>query len=55
MPEPDRTPPLPELRVGHGYDLHRLEPLAPEGRGRPFVLAGILLPLLEMQKALGGG
>ena len=29
------------LRIGHGYDLHRLEPLAPEGVGRPFILAGI--------------
>lgn len=41
MPEPARTAPLPEIRVGHGYDLHRLEALPPEGRGRPFVLAGI--------------
>jgi 2-C-methyl-D-erythritol 2,4-cyclodiphosphate synthase len=30
-------------RIGHGYDLHRLEPLAPEGRGRPFVLGGVRL------------
>ncbi|MBL0870547.1 MAG: 2-C-methyl-D-erythritol 2,4-cyclodiphosphate synthase [Phycisphaerales bacterium] len=29
--------------MGHGYDLHRLEPLSPEGKGRPFVLGGILL------------
>ncbi|HMN96190.1 MAG TPA: 2-C-methyl-D-erythritol 2,4-cyclodiphosphate synthase [Phycisphaerales bacterium] len=29
------------LRIGHGYDLHRLEPLAPAGAGRPFVLAGV--------------
>jgi 2-C-methyl-D-erythritol 2,4-cyclodiphosphate synthase len=28
------------FRVGHGYDLHRLEPVAPQGPGRPFVLAG---------------
>ena len=41
MPEPARTAPLPEIRVGHGYDLHRLEAHPPEGRGRPFVLAGI--------------
>ena len=27
-------------RVGHGYDLHRLEPLAPSGMGRPLILAG---------------
>lgn len=31
------------MRIGHGYDLHRLEPLAPEGRGRPFVLGGVRL------------
>ena len=28
-------------RIGHGYDLHRLEPVAPAGAGRPFVLAGV--------------
>ncbi|MEE2971576.1 MAG: 2-C-methyl-D-erythritol 2,4-cyclodiphosphate synthase [Planctomycetota bacterium] len=28
-------------RIGHGYDLHRLEALPPEGRGRPFVLGGL--------------
>jgi 2-C-methyl-D-erythritol 2,4-cyclodiphosphate synthase len=28
-------------RIGHGYDLHRLEPIAPAGPGRPFVLAGV--------------
>ena len=28
-------------RIGHGYDLHRLEPHAPSGAGRPFVLGGI--------------
>jgi 2-C-methyl-D-erythritol 2,4-cyclodiphosphate synthase len=27
-------------RVGHGYDLHRLEPTPPAGAGRPFVLGG---------------
>jgi 2-C-methyl-D-erythritol 2,4-cyclodiphosphate synthase len=31
----------PAVRIGHGYDLHRLEPLPPKGRGKPFVLAGI--------------
>ncbi|GAB4548707.1 MAG: 2-C-methyl-D-erythritol 2,4-cyclodiphosphate synthase [Phycisphaerales bacterium] len=35
-------PPVP-LRIGHGYDLHRLEPLAPKGDGRPFVLGGLRL------------
>ncbi|MSQ90161.1 MAG: 2-C-methyl-D-erythritol 2,4-cyclodiphosphate synthase [Phycisphaerales bacterium] len=29
------------MRVGHGYDLHRLEPLAPHGTGKPFVLGGV--------------
>ncbi len=33
--------PEPPLRIGHGYDLHRLEPTSPEGRGRPFILAGV--------------
>lgn len=28
------------LRIGHGYDLHRLEPPPPAGAGRPFILAG---------------
>jgi len=31
----------PPLRIGHGYDLHRLEPLAPAGAGRAFVVGGI--------------
>ncbi|MEY4118648.1 MAG: hypothetical protein RLZZ116_1976 [Planctomycetota bacterium] len=35
------TSPLPPLRIGHGYDLHRLEPPPPAGAGRPFVLAGV--------------
>ena len=29
------------MRIGHGYDLHRLEPLPPSGKGRPFVLGGV--------------
>lgn len=37
------SPPPPPCRVGHGYDLHRLEPLPPEGHGKPFVLAGVRL------------
>ncbi len=28
-------------RIGHGYDLHRIEPVAPSGAGRPFVLGGL--------------
>lgn len=35
--------PQPAFRVGHGYDLHRLEALSPEGAGRPFVLGGVTL------------
>tara|TARA_Y100000589_G_scaffold76227_1_gene69971 strand:+ start:250 stop:777 length:528 start_codon:yes stop_codon:yes gene_type:complete len=31
----------PSIRIGHGYDLHRLEPLAPDGDGRPMVLGGV--------------
>ncbi|HZW10526.1 MAG TPA: 2-C-methyl-D-erythritol 2,4-cyclodiphosphate synthase [Phycisphaerales bacterium] len=29
------------MRIGHGYDLHRLEPLAPAGKGRPLVIGGV--------------
>ncbi len=29
------------LRIGHGYDLHRLEVQAPDGEGRAFVLGGV--------------
>lgn len=32
---------MPPLRVGHGYDLHRLEPIGSGGKGRPFVLGGV--------------
>lgn len=28
-------------RIGHGYDIHRLEPLPPVGNGRPLVLGGL--------------
>ncbi len=35
--------PSPPILVGHGWDLHRLEPLAPQGQGRPLVIAGIPL------------
>ena len=34
----------PPIRIGHGYDLHRLEPRPPHGSGRPFVLAGVEFP-----------
>ncbi len=32
---------LPHTRIGHGYDLHRLEPNHSPGGGRPFVLGGV--------------
>jgi 2-C-methyl-D-erythritol 2,4-cyclodiphosphate synthase len=35
--------PPPPFRIGHGYDLHRLEPIAPAGPGRPFILGTIVL------------
>lgn len=35
---------VPEMRIGHGYDLHRLEPIgAGPGAGRPLVLGGVRL------------
>lgn len=34
---------MQELRIGHGYDLHRLEPPPPAGKGRPLILAGVRL------------
>lgn len=43
MPPPT-NPPQPPFRVGHGYDLHRLEVQAPAGPGRPLILGGITLP-----------
>ena len=32
----------PGIRVGHGYDLHRLEPVPPAGDGKPMVIGGVL-------------
>lgn len=29
------------MRIGHGYDLHRLEPNGSDGAGRAFVLGGV--------------
>ncbi|MDP1662500.1 MAG: 2-C-methyl-D-erythritol 2,4-cyclodiphosphate synthase [Phycisphaerales bacterium] len=34
-------PVLPTVRIGHGWDLHRLEPIAPVGTGRPMVIGGV--------------
>lgn len=33
----------PALRIGHGYDLHRLEPNGPGGPGRPLIVGGVRL------------
>ncbi len=33
----------PNLRVGHGYDLHRLELRSPAGPGRPMIVGGVIL------------
>lgn len=37
------APNAPDLRVGHGYDLHRLEHLAPDGPGKPLIIGGVPL------------
>lgn len=39
-PDPHRAD-RPPFLIGHGYDLHRLEPVAPAGPGRPFVLGTV--------------
>src|SRR5262245_19840990 len=31
------------FRIGHGYDLHRLEPRPPAGQGRELVIGGVRL------------
>ena len=36
--------PISSFRIGHGYDLHRLEPHPPAGKGRVFILAGVEFP-----------
>lgn len=41
MPPPDGDRTTDPFRIGHGYDLHRLEPIAPAGAGRPFILGGV--------------
>jgi len=32
-----------DIRVGHGYDLHRLEPRPPAGQGRDVIIGGVRL------------
>jgi 2-C-methyl-D-erythritol 2,4-cyclodiphosphate synthase len=34
---------LTAVRVGHGYDLHRLEPKPPAGKGRALIVGGVTL------------
>ncbi|UYV11509.1 MAG: 2-C-methyl-D-erythritol 2,4-cyclodiphosphate synthase [Phycisphaera sp.] len=41
---PGRSSDDPPLRIGHGYDLHRLEPQAPHGSGKPLVVGGVKIP-----------
>jgi len=38
---PERPADFPPIRIGYGYDIHRLEPVAPHGSGRSFRLGGI--------------
>lgn len=42
----------PPFRIGHGYDLHRLEPVAPAGDGKPLIVGGVPIPW-ESGKARG--
>lgn len=42
MSAPGHPPrPADEFRIGHGYDLHRLEPRPPAGQGRPLIVGGV--------------
>lgn len=41
MPTTHSTQPL--MRIGHGYDLHRLEPIGNGQPGRPLVLGGVMM------------
>ncbi len=46
-PTPTHAPPLPgplPMRIGHGWDLHRLEPRPPVGKGRAMIVGGVKLP-----------
>lgn len=38
---PERPPDFPPIRIGYGYDIHRLEPMPPHGSGRSFRLGGL--------------
>ncbi len=43
QPNAPTDSPRPAFRIGHGYDLHRLEPRPPEGPGRPLILGAVEL------------
>ncbi len=43
MSDPGQPASRPPFRIGHGYDLHRLEPRPPAGAGRPLVVGGVRL------------
>jgi 2-C-methyl-D-erythritol 2,4-cyclodiphosphate synthase len=42
-PNASDRPAPPPLRIGHGYDLHRLEPSGAGGPGRPLIVGGVRL------------
>ncbi len=44
MPSDGPLPTPADVRIGHGYDLHRLESRPPAGDGRPFILGGVEIP-----------
>ncbi|MHC4975022.1 MAG: 2-C-methyl-D-erythritol 2,4-cyclodiphosphate synthase [Planctomycetota bacterium] len=33
----------PALRIGHGFDRHRLDALAPDGEGKPLAIGGVAM------------
>ena len=43
MNAPHATHPGDGFRIGHGFDLHRLDPRPPAGDGRPLVVGGLTL------------
>jgi 2-C-methyl-D-erythritol 2,4-cyclodiphosphate synthase len=51
MPDAHR----PAIRIGHGYDLHRLEPRPPMGQGKAFIVGGVILPEAPAKGGQGWG
>jgi len=41
---PESPADFPPIRIGYGYDIHRLEPMPPHGSGRALRLGGIEIP-----------